>query len=113
MNATKIYKHQNEDGTFTYTNEEGIVIINKSKKDHEFFTVAYNGKGLAFGKFTTRSKELENYRAHAAQNLDWMNKHLIYWANKYGWDNAQEEMKKAQAWVEEANEAKVQRIETK
>lgn len=111
MKATKIYKHQNEDGTFTYTNEEGAVVISKSKKDHEYFTVAYNAKGLSFGRFATCSKELENYRAHASQNLDWMQKHMTYWASKYGQEDAEKQMRKSIEWVEEAKAAKVTRIE--
>ena len=112
MKATQVYKMQNADGTFTYTNENGEVLIAKSKKDFEYAAPAHQGRGLAFGKFTTCLKAIDELKKRALWNEKWMRDHEAYWTAKYGAENFREEMKKAMAWARDVMLAKPIKIET-
>ena len=113
MKATQIYKKQNADGTYTYTNENGEVLIAKSKKNYEYAAPAYySAKGMAFGKYSTCEKALEEYRAHAYSNLKYCEETDARRRERMGIAEAIDVMDKAKAWVKRAENANVIKIET-
>lgn len=113
MRATQIYKKQNADGTYTYTNENGEVLIAKSKKNYEYAALAYySAKGMAFGKYSTCEKSLEEYRAHAYRNLKYCEETDARRRERFGIAEAIDVMDKAKAWVKRGENASVIKIET-
>lgn len=111
MKATQIYKKQNANGTYTYTNENGEVLIANCKKNYEYAAPAYySAKSMVFGKYSTCEKALEEYRAHAYSNLK--EKTDARRRERFGIAEAIDVMDKAKAWVKRAENANVIKIET-
>lgn len=73
----KIFKHKNPNGTFTYTDESGNVIIMHSKRDFEYGCFpAYLGR--AFGKYSSCEKAIKFAEKMAADDIRYCKECIAY-----------------------------------
>lgn len=113
---TKVFRTMHaSDGKFTYTDQDGNVILANSKKCYEYFSpVAYAcAKACAFGTFKTCAKAIKDYGRAAEQNLIYLSHRKNYWINQYGEEDYNKAVQDGNAWLEKANQARVIKIETK
>lgn len=113
---TKVFRTMHaSDGKFTYTDQDGNVILANSKKCYEFFSpVAYaSAKGCAFGTFKTCTKAIKDYKIAADNNYQYLLTHKAYWINKYGAEDYNKQLLNGSIWACKAATARVIKIATK
>ena len=108
---TNIYKKNNGNGTFTYTDNNGRVLIAASKRDYEYFSVAHFGN-WAFGKYTTCAKALRDYQRAAEFALKDIIERRAHYLKHWGEELLDKNTEEYRAFYESAKAAKVIKIET-
>lgn len=114
--TTKVFRTMHaSDGKFTYTDQDGNVILANSKKCYEFFSpVAYaSAKGCVFGTAATCAKAIRQYRLNADKNAEYLRTHKESWIEKYGIEDYNKQLVNSIGWLQKAEQARVIKIETK
>lgn len=106
----QIFKHKNENGTFTYTDEKGNVIKKASKKDYEYCAKAPMACGYVFGTYKTCENGLKSRIDIMKYNLEYCKQVIAY---KKGGAKPRDYMKSCENRPIEAYEEQVASIEAK
>ena len=113
---TKVFRTMHAiDGKFTYTDQDGNIIIANSKRCYDYFSpVAYACvRGCAFGTYQTCKKAISDYKRAADDNYQYLLTHKNYWIKKYGEEDYNKCLLKGSIWMSEASTARVIKIEAK
>ena len=113
---TKVFRTMHAiDGKFTYTDQDGNIIIANSKRCYDYFSpVAYAcARGCAFGTYKTCTKAISDYKRAADDNYNYLLTHKNYWTSKYGEEDYNKCLLNGSTWIHEAATARVIKIEAK
>lgn len=113
---TKVFRTMHAiDGKFTYTDQEGNIIIANSKRCYNYFSpVAYAcARCCAFGTYKTCTKAISDYKRAADDNYHYLLTHKNYWTKQYGEEDYNKRLLNASTWIHEAATARVVKIEAK
>lgn len=113
---TKVFRTMHaSDGKFTYTDQDGNIILANSKKCYDFFSpVAYAcEKGYAFGTYKTCTKAISDYKKAADNNYQYLLTHKDYWIEQYGEEDYNKQLLNGSIWTCKAATARVIKIEHK
>lgn len=111
---TKVFRTMHaSDGKFTYTDQDGNIILASSKKCYDYFSpVAYAcEKGYAFGTYKTCTKAISDYRKAADNNNQYLLTHKDYWIKQYGEEDYNKQLLNGSIWTCKAATARVIKIE--
>ena len=111
---TKVFRTMHaSDGKFTYTDQDGNIILASSKKCYDYFSpVAYAcEKGYAFGTYKTCTKAISDYRKAADNNNQYLLTHKDYWIKQYGEEDYNKQLLNGRIWTCKAATARVIKIE--
>ena len=113
---TKVFRTMHaSDGKFTYTDQDGNIILASSKRCYDYFSpVAYAcERGCAFGNYKTCTKAISDYKRAADDNYHYLLTHKNYWTKQYGEEDYNKCLLNGSIWVREAETARVIKIEAK
>ena len=113
---TKVFRTMHaSDGKFTYTDQDGNIILANSKKCYDYFSpVAYAcAKGCAFGTYKTCTKAISDYKKAADNNYQYLLTHKDYWIKQYGEEDYNKQLLNGSIWTSKAATARVIKIEHK
>lgn len=109
---TSITKTINGNGTFTYSDNTGSIIIANSKRNYEYWApTCINAKGLVFGSYKTCLQGIYELQKRMNLNLEYCIKNRTKRSEKYGVEEAEKGIKEAHELVALANTAVVRKIE--
>ena len=113
---TKVFRTMHEsDGKFTYTDQDGNIILANSKKCYDYFSpVAYSClQGFAFGTYKTCTKAISDYKKAADNNYHYLLTNKDYWIKQYGEEDYNKQLLNGSIWTSKAATARVIKIEHK
>ena len=113
---TKVFRTiHTSDGKFTYTDQDGNIILASSKRCYDYFSpVAYAcERGCAFGTYQTCTKAISDYKKAADNNYQYLLTHKDYWIKQYGEEDYNKQLLYCSTWIHEAATARVIKIEAK
>lgn len=113
---TKVFRTMHaSDGKFTYTDQDGNIILASSKRCYDYFSpVAYAcERGCAFGNYQTCTKAIIDYKKAADNNYQYLLTHKDYWIRQYGEEDYNKQLLNGSIWTCKAATVRVIKIEAK